>query len=203
MSSALDRVHAVILAAGASRRFGRPKQLLAWRGKMLLQSAVDTTRALLDARVTVVLGAHHDEILSAVDFGGVQVVVNEAWPEGVAASIRAGIAALPKDAEAALLMLGDQPLIGALALQKLLDTWQNEPQCIAAAFYFETVGVPAVFPSAFFDELTILQGDRGAKRLLLKYEANLLKTPLPEAELDIDTKDDFEQLTGISVPGSE
>lgn len=203
MTGNIEQVYAILLAAGASSRLGRPKQSLEWQGRPLLRNAIENARSLLSERVIVVLGAHREAILSSVEPDGVRIVVNEDWQEGIAASIRAGIAALPQQAEAALLMLGDQPLVGSGALQRLLDSWRNEPRRISTGFYNGTVGVPALFPSAFFEALRALRGDRGAKRLLLEHEEHLLKIPLPEAELDIDTTDDFDQLTGIIVPGSE
>lgn len=203
MTGSLDRVYAIILAAGSSSRLGKPKQLLEWQGRSFLQHAIDNACSLLNERVIVVLGANAEAIRSSVELDCVQVVLNPDWQEGIAASIRAGIAALPGQAEAALVLLADQPLVGSEALKNLLDNWQNARQRIAVCYYNDTVGVPALFPSAYFDMLSALRGDLGAKRLLLEQSENLLKIPLPEAELDIDTNDDLDQLTGIIVPGSK
>lgn len=195
MNSCLDNVHAVILAAGASSRMGSPKQLLVWNGRTLLERAVSSARASCGERVIVVLGAHSQAIQAGVNLDGVGVIVNPDWREGMASSIRAGIRALPDSAEAALILLCDQPRIGAEHLGRLLDAWQGEPNRIAASVYHGGVGVPALFPSGFFGDLLALRGDRGAKGVLMKFEASLLKIPLPEAELDIDRAADLERLT--------
>lgn len=194
MNACLDNVYAVILAGGASSRLGHPKQLLVWDGRTLLEHAVLKVGSVLHDRSIVVLGAHAEAIQASVNLNEVSVIVNPDWQEGIASSIRAGIRGLPASASAALILLCDQPLIGAEQIQTLLDGWQREPSRIAASVYHDNVGVPAVFPAEFFGGLLALEGDRGAKRLLMKFNANLLKIPLPEAELDIDSAVDFEHL---------
>lgn len=194
MNAAIDHVHAVILAAGASSRMGNPKQLLIWQDRPLLAHALANARAVLADRVVVVLGANADAITAAVDLSGVGVVLNPAWADGMAGSIKAGIQALPATAGAALLMLCDQPLINAAHLQSLLSAWQKAPERIMVSQYADSFGVPAVFPVGFFAQLAGLTGDRGAKPLLLRFEDSLVKVPLQEAELDVDTQSDYQRL---------
>lgn len=194
MYVAIDNVYAVILAAGASSRMGSPKQLLAWRDRPLLAHAIANAHAVLAERIVVVLGAHAEAIKVAVDLNGISVVMNPDWAEGMAGSIRAGIQALPATASAVLLMLCDQPLINAAHLQNLLRAWQHAPERIVVSQYAESFGVPAVFPAAFFAQLAGLTGDRGAKPLLMQFAEMLVKVPLQEAELDIDTQGDYQRL---------
>lgn len=196
MSLDFENVYAVILAAGASRRLGSPKQLLEWRGRTLLGNTIENARSLLNERVIVVLGSQAETIQEKVDLSGVVAVVNPDWQTGIASSIRAGIDSLPVNADGVLMLLSDQPLVGYRAMQNLLTQWRIEPSCIAVSQYQDTVGVPALFPSAFFGALRSLRGDRGAKSLLLQFEDKLQKIPLPEAELDIDTREDFDHLSG-------
>lgn len=197
MNASIDNVYAVILAAGASSRMGNPKQLLVWENHTLLEHAVSSVRSVFDERGVVVLGAHAETIRTSVDLDGIEVIVNPDWQEGIASSIRAGVRALPASASAALILLCDQPLIGAEQIRMLLNAWQSEPSRIVAADYHNGAGVPALFPAEFFGQLLELEGDRGAKRLLMKFETSLLKIPLPEAGLDIDNAEDFEQLKAI------
>ncbi len=196
MNAAIDNVYAIILAAGASSRMGNPKQLLEWRNRPLLEHAVVNAQAILNERVIVVLGAHAESIQKTVDLGAVTSIVNPGWQEGMASSIRAGVQALPESASAALVLLCDQPLINAAHMQNLLNGWQTTPNRIVASQYHDSVGVPALFPSDFFEHLLTLKGDRGAKPVLMKFEGSLLKISLPEAELDIDCVADFDHLTG-------
>jgi len=196
MTRDFENVYTVILAAGASRRLGSPKQLLEWRGRTLLDNTIENARSLLNERVIVILGSQAQTIQEKVDLSGVVAVVNPNWQTGIASSIRAGIDSLPVNADGVLMLLSDQPLVGYRAMQNLLTQWQIEPSHIAASQYQDTVGVPALFPSAFFGALRSLRGDRGAKSLLLQFEDKLQKIPLPEAELDIDTREDFDNLSG-------
>lgn len=189
-----DNVYAIILAAGESRRMGTPKQLLEWRNHRLLEHAILNAQAIFGQRIIIVLGANADVIKATIDFNSVTLVLNENWQEGIASSIRAGIQALPKSATSALLLLGDQPLIKTPQLQQLLNYALSEPTKIVASEYNGVIGVPALFPASFFANLLTLSGDKGAKFLLQKFEQNLLKISLPQAEFDIDCADDFERL---------
>lgn len=194
MLAAIENVHAIILAAGASSRMGSPKQLLIWQDRPLLAHAIDSARSVLAERIVVVLGANAEAIKEAVDLNGISVALNPDWANGMAGSIRVGIQALPATASAVLLMLCDQPLISAAHLQNLLQAWQNTPECIVVSQYAESFGVPAVFPATFFAQLAGLTGDRGAKPLMMQCQETLVRVPLPEAELDIDTQSDYQRL---------
>ena len=197
MNASIDNVYAIILAAGASSRMGRPKQLLEWQNQSLLEHAIQTARSVLNERVIVVLGAHAEVIQMAADLDAVTTIVNPDWQEGIASSIRTGIQALPASAEAGLILLCDQPLINSRHIQTILSAWQNEPTRIVASRYNQSIGVPTLFPAEFFRPLMELKGDRGAKHVLMEFSENLLAIPLPEAELDIDSAGDFDHLTGI------
>jgi molybdenum cofactor cytidylyltransferase len=142
------------------------------------------------------LGAHAESIQATIDLSDVISIVNPDWQEGMASSIRAGVHALPESASAVLILLCDQPLINSAHLQNLLNGWQTAPNRIVVSQYHRSVGVPALFPGEFFEYLLSLNGDRGAKPVLMKFENSLLKISLPEAELDIDSAGDFDRLTG-------
>lgn len=194
MSANPNEVYAIILAAGASKRLGRPKQLLPWQGKTLLEHAIATLQSEFADRVLVVLGAEAELIASNVEVGGVKTVINLDWQQGMSGSIRLGLSALPTSAQAALLVLCDQPLIAASHYQSLLQSWQANPEQIIASRYNDNLGVPAVFPRQFFPALQNLTGDRGAKPLLREYAKQLLAIGLDQAAVDIDTNEDFQRL---------
>jgi len=199
MSDAYPNVHVLLLAAGGSSRLGRPKQLLRWRGRTLLERAIDSAREVVPGRVIVVLGAEAELIRDTINLNAVDTVFNPAWRDGIASSIRLGIRALPASAAAVLIGLCDQPLIDSVHLAALLDAWRNEPGRIVASQYDLSCGVPALFPAAYFDRLETLIGDQGAKPLLIEFDACVLKIPCARAELDIDTRNDFERLTGQTL----
>lgn len=187
-------LHAIILAAGDSRRYGAPKQLAPWNGGTLLQHAVGRATAVCNNAVIVVLGARAETIRGSLPNRDIEVVHNPDWHEGMASSIRAGIGALPKQSDAALIMLCDQPMITETILSTLVQRWRQNPRLIVAASYNNTHGVPAVFPRAFFPELLALQGDRGAKQIINAHPQYLETLPLPEAGVDIDTPADLQNL---------
>jgi molybdenum cofactor cytidylyltransferase len=187
-------IGALVLAAGGSRRLGFPKQLLTFRGSPLVARAAG---AALDAGarpVIVVLGADSDltvPVLMGID--GITTVINEGWRSGVASSLTAGIAALLEHGEldGFLVTLVDQPKIGAAALQRLIDAFDDGHRIVASS-YAETIGVPAIFGKEFADELLKLTGDTGAKQFLLERADDVTLVEMPEAEMDIDTVNDID-----------
>lgn len=179
---------AVLLAAGASRRMGRPKQLLELEGEPMVRRAA---RLCLEAGfdpVLVVLGSAAEEVGAALDGLAIQRVDNPAWPEGMAASIRAGLAALPAGPSGALFLPCDQPALSTGLLKSFLQAHAAAPGATLASAYGGTRGIPALFPASRLAVLAALQGDRGARGLL--GEADLI--PFPGGEVDLDTPEDLQ-----------
>jgi CTP:molybdopterin cytidylyltransferase MocA len=184
-------VSAVVLAAGASRRFGSPKQIARLDGRSLLQRSLAAATAAVGDAVILVIGAQAARIAASLSGDAVRIVVNHAWEEGIASSIRTGIARLPDACEGALLMLVDQPLVGAESLQRLVEAWRSAPQAIVAARYANTIGAPAIFPRWCFADLSRLIGDEGARSVLHRYADRVRHVELPEAAIDIDRPEDL------------
>jgi len=178
-------IAAVILAAGAGRRMGGPKALLMLEGETLLHRAA---RIALEAgcRPVIAVVGGWDPGLADLD---VQAVPNAQASEGMASSIRAGVAALPPDVTALLLLAVDQPAVDAPLLQRLLALAATAPGHTTACAYAGTVGIPALLPRRLFPELAVLRGDRGAKGLLLREDT--LALPFPEGRRDLDTPEDL------------
>lgn len=192
-----SRHGAVVLAAGGSRRLGRPKQLLELRGEPLVRRAARIAAEAGFAPVIVVVGAEADAVGAALAGGSFAVVANEGWESGVASSIRRGIEALRAmrgDVEGALLATCDQPLVGPGHLAALAAAASSGAKAIAASSYGGTVGVPALFSRAIFDELLALEGDRGAKRVIARDEGRVACVEVPEGERDVDTEADWSAL---------
>ena len=176
---------ALILAAGAGRRMGGPKALLAFEGETLLRRAA---RAALEAGCDPVVAVTGDWD-SGLDGLAVRAVVNPVAAEGMASSIRAGIAALPPGAKSVLILTVDQPAVDESLLRRLLALAAADPTRPAACAYAGTVGIPAVFPRRLFPDLLPLRGDRGAKAILLRENTAVL--PFPEGAADLDTPGDL------------
>jgi molybdenum cofactor cytidylyltransferase len=191
-------IGAIILAAGASRRLGRAKQLVEFEGEMLLARAVRLVReaGLLD--VVVVLGAEHEAIAAAVDLSGVCMVRNEDWAQGIAGSIHAGLRGLEeavRDADGVLILTCDQPRLNASHLRALMATYKVQGGLgIAASEYAGGVGVPAIFPRGMFAELYALRGDKGARVLLKETGGVVMRVSFPGGEVDVDTPGDLTAL---------
>lgn len=188
-------LHAVVLAAGASSRFGSPKQLVRIHGQPLLHHALAAARELLGPAVTVVLGAHAAELCNSLSFGSSAVLVNRAWEEGIGSSIRAGITALPGACDGVMMLLADQPLVSAVGLERLRTVWHRQPRSIVASSYAEIVGVPAIFPRWCFMDLLSLRGDQGARVLMRRHADHVIRVAHPEAAVDIDRPEDLLELT--------
>jgi CTP:molybdopterin cytidylyltransferase MocA len=155
----------VVLAAGEGKRFGGCKQVAPLDGRPLLEHAV---RAMLAvpaiSPVVVVLGAHADAVRAEVDLDGADVVVCERWAEGQSASLKAGVAALG-DVEAAVITLGDQPFITPEVIAGILD--QRGRHLAVRATYDARPGHPVLLERRLLDHVSELEGDTGARKLLV------------------------------------
>ena len=174
-------IAAIILAAGASRRLGEPKQLLRLNGETLLARAIRTAREAGCSPILVVVGAEYPQILGNCALGHAIPVINDRWQEGMASSIVLGVRALgflPQKVEGAVLMVCDQPAVTPEHLGALASA-----AALTASSYAGRKGVPAYFPSKVFPELAKLTGDAGARELLRDAPA----VELSGGELDIDT----------------
>jgi CTP:molybdopterin cytidylyltransferase MocA len=186
----------VLLAAGGSRRLGRPKQLVRYRGRPLVLHAVAAARgALPGSPLVVVVGADALRVRLALRRArcNARVIGNAQWQAGMATSVRAGLAAVGPTAEAALMLLVDQPLVDAAALARLVAAWRRRPGVPAAARYEGRIGVPAVLPRRYWRALKSLRRNEGA-RALLREVAPLTLIDMPEAALDVDTPEDLQKL---------
>lgn len=190
-SNAADRLYAIVLAAGASTRFGSPKQLVRIGGRPLLHTVVTRAAEVTGNALIVVLGCGAAELAPLLKHSPGSVVVNRHWREGLASSIRTGVLRLPPTCSGALLLLADQAAVTTDDLKRLAGTWRRRPQCIAAALYAGTAGAPAIFPRSTFSELAALRGDMGARAILRRSADRLVRVPMPAAELDLDTPEDL------------
>ena len=195
--TAVSYLHIVVLAAGASTRFGSPKQLANVQGVPMLQLALSRAQAVAGHAVSVVLGANAAQIAAALGRSPVALVINRGWEEGLAASIRAGIEQLPGHAGGALLLLADQCAVTSADLQRLVDMWCRNRQAIVSAQYEGGWGVPAIFPRSSFPALLALRGDHGARALLRNPVGQRVGVPMPNAAIDIDT---VQELQALATP---
>jgi len=187
----------IILAAGKASRMGQLKQLLTYQGSSLISHAAKIGLNSICESVVVVLGAYAEQIKPEIDKLPIQIIENPDWEKGMSSSIRAGISAINQNnqnLDALIIALADQPLISETIFNQLIDKYQNTKNKIIAAAYDDIVGVPALFNQTLFLELMDIEGDRGARALICKYQDEVLTIPVAEAAIDIDTQDDYEKL---------
>lgn len=190
-------IPAVVLAAGASRRLGEPKQLL--RDAHDTAVLTHVVQAALDggcAPVIVVLGATSDDVRTVVP-PGAECVENAQWANGMSTSIRVGVHAIGHSPASGLLLLAcDQPAVTAAHVRALCEAHAGHGERVVSE-YDGVFGIPAVWPRADWDALAALTGDRGAKGLLRGIEDAI---PLPDGARDLDTPEDVAAWRNGSAP---
>lgn len=191
-------VSGLVLGAGASQRFGPPKQLLPFRGTTMLGWVVNQAQSAggLD-EVVVVLGRAADEVRERVEFGAARVVENPIFGEGCSSSYRAGIGALNSESTAIMIILGDLLGVTPEIVNRLAEEWRQHEAPIALCSYQGRKGHPMIFARSTFPQLIDLHGDKAAWKLVDANAALVQEVhfdfPYPD---DINTPADFERMTG-------
>jgi len=179
----------LVLAAGGSRRLGRPKQLLPYGGGTLLGHVVGVARSCPFDQLVVAIGGAADDVRAAVDLRDVDVVVNDAYGEGCSSSIAAALEVVRGDV--LVLMLGDQPGVTAQTVAALL-AGRGDAE-LAVCRYDDGRGHPIAFARSVFGDLATLHGDKGVWRLLDRGGDAVAEVRVPgPIPLDVDTPEDYE-----------
>jgi molybdenum cofactor cytidylyltransferase len=198
-----ERIAIIILGAGASKRLNEPKQLLLFRGKTLIENAIENALNSNLGPVFVVLGCSADLISKKLKSykGKITIVNNPEWEDGVGSSIRVGLKEVEKRdprTYGVLITLVDQPLIDTSHLVKMIRSHFTFGKKIIASGYGGSFGVPAFFHKSFFNFVEKLDGDQGAKTIISKLKQDVHIIPNPDAELDIDSEEDYKVLQNHS-----
>lgn len=192
----MDKVAALILTAGASRRMGSPKALLPWGETTVIQHLLKIIRLAGIKETLLVTGAHHDEIQKANAGEEVQISFHPGWELGMGSSISRGIQEVEErfsDVDAVLILLVDQPLITEGYLSRVLEAHQNQQGFIIASDYGDFAGAPALFPRNFWTALKGIPPAQGARRLIASYRDQCQILDPSHAIADIDTPEAYKK----------
>ena len=191
------KLMAVVLAAGASTRLGQSKQLIKYRGETLLNRALRTGQWLTQRPALAILG-HDAENISNTLPKSASYHLCSSWEQGQAHSIASAFEVLDEDVDSVLIMTVDQWAITRMEWLSMLGIWQQESHEPIAAAYADTLGIPAIFPRSYFERLSTLSGDVGAKSLLMN-QAETIMVYMPNAAKDLDTPDDLAELEALNA----
>ncbi|WP_332670844.1 molybdopterin-binding/glycosyltransferase family 2 protein [Aromatoleum sp.] len=181
------RVAVLVLAAGRSSRMGADNKLLiAVGGVPMVLRAVNSARASLAASVTVVVGHEGDAVAKAVAGSGATVVHNPDFAQGMSASLRHGIAALPEDVDAVLVLLGDMPRITAEHLDRVIAAFDPAQPSIVVPEKDGRRGNPILWPREFFAAMTQLSGDQGARGLIAQHADRVKRVAIDDDAIFVD-----------------
>ena len=190
------RVAAVVLAAGGSTRMGQLKQLLPVGGRPMVRRVTSAVCKAGLTQVVVVVGAQADAVSRALASLAVDVVVNEAWAEGMSTSVRAGLRVVRPEIQAVLLVLADQPALTPDLVRTLVARYQATGALIVAPFYQGQRGNPVLFDRTLFAELLAVEGDRGGRLLIMSHQEQVERVEIddPAVIMDIDTRHDYDRV---------
>ena len=191
----------IILAAGGSTRLGRPKQLLSFGKKLLVQHVTHEAINAKPGVVVVVTGANAKKVSESIANEEIVLAYNKNWQEGMGSSIKTGIAflqSLPRTFQSVIICVCDQPFVNTDLFLELIKKKKETGKGMIACAYDNTLGTPVLFDSIYFNQLQMLAVTEGAKTLLQKYEEDVATVSFPLGQIDIDTEEEYKNL--ISLP---
>ncbi len=185
------------MAAGGSSRLDSPKQLLRWGDDLLVNYVVKIALTAGIGPVILVLGSRREEIQKVLQIKEITVLHNPDWQCGMSSSIKAGVASLGEDVDAALIMLVDQPFVSVELLRLLAGKIAEDDYEIAAPRVADRQCNPVIFRRSLFPEIMQISGDRGAKALIKSRRVGWVDWPDERLALDIDSKDDYQKALSL------
>ncbi len=195
-SSRQTKITGLVLAAGSGSRMKRTKQLLDYRGKPMLLHVINAAKASGLSKTVVVLGHDRENICRAIDLSGTETVINRSYQTGQSSSIRAGLAAVPTHHDGILFILGDQPLLKAELINRILNHFGQHRSPIVIPRFEGRRGNPVLIARSLFNELNRLSGDLGGRALFEKYSSDIDYVDVEDRSIhvDIDTPEDYDNL---------
>ncbi len=189
----MDKIWAIILAAGASTRMKEQKLLLPFNNSTIIENVISTASQVVRSNIMVVLGSHWEKIARQIMNAGVKTCLNENFTSGMLSSVICGFRSLPDTAEAAIVFLGDQPQISTEVVQKVLDAWMDSQKGIIIPVFCGRRGHPALIETKYKHEIENLDPNIGLRSLYQNFTDDILEVECNSAEIlrDIDTPEDY------------
>jgi molybdenum cofactor cytidylyltransferase len=189
----------IILAAGESSRFGRPKQLLDYHGQPFVRCVAQTALQAGLFPVVVITGANAELVETVLQDLSIMVIRNEKWADGQAASIKAAVAALPASAGGAIVLLADQPQVTPHVIRSLVERHASTRAAIVAPLAADRRANPVLFDRTTFKDLLALTGDVGGRAVFSNYRVDYIPWHDESLLFDVDTEDDYRKLLAWGV----
>ena len=192
-------IWAIILAAGESKRMGKPKLLLPFGEKTIIETVVNNAAQSEADGVLVVLGSSAEKIAEKIKNSPAKISVNPNFRRGMLSSIQWGFESLPEDTRAVLIMLGDQPLIPSSVINKLIDAYKQTEKSVLLPVYSKRRGHPILIDMKYGDEVKQLNPDTGLRALVHNHAEDILEVEVdaPGVLRDIDTVEDYNQILSM------
>ena len=188
----------IILAAGESKRMGKVKQLLNINGESMLIRVIKTAFDSQCFPIVVVLGANKAQIVPELEDAPITIIDNPAWQEGMASSVKMGLVGVymtQKAIDAVIYLTSDMPFVSIALIKKLIaEAEKDENVTIVASKYENQLGIPTLFKRNHFNELLDLNGEHGAKKVILNNMASTVSVDFEAGKYDIDTPEDYKNL---------
>ena len=194
VSAVHERVAGIILAAGGSRRFGKPKQILTWKGEPFIKQVMSTALKAGLSPIILVTGAHHEQISKLVDEEGIQVVYNPEWESGQSTSVRAGLNVLDPNVGGAVFLLADQPQIPVTLIRAMVELHASTLSPIIAPMVKGQRATPVLFDRSTFADFALIEGDQGGRTLFARNPVRWLEWQDESILLDVDSPEDYHRL---------
>ena len=199
-------ITALVLAAGAARRFGAPKLLQDLHGKPLVRWSADALQIPAVDEIIVVVPPDYDALRGALQGIDAYFIVNPHPALGLASSLACGVAAVSADTEAIVVALGDEPTIARAAAERVIERYRVGGARIVAPTYAGVHGHPVLFDRSVFEELRTFSGDAGARAVIDRDASRVALVEMGQpAPMDVDTPDDLARLrsqTHFTSPSS-
>lgn len=190
----MDKVWAIVLAAGKSTRMKKQKLLMPFNGKTIVETVTGKIKPVLKSNIMVVLGSHYNEIRQKISKLQVNYCFNKDFESGMLSSVICGFNALPVDAEAAMVFLGDQPQISTDVIQKVVKAWKQSDKGIIIPTFNGRRGHPVLIGIKYKSKIRELDPSKGLRQLMVENPGDIIEVELEQSEIlrDIDTPEDYE-----------